>query len=129
MGLKDILMKNTFTALALAGAAAAQTIQRGCLMETDDVGHRKDDNPHYDTYLRSNFSNADVPSSYRIYSIYTCMSGEDDDGGRMRGFTFVMADPADPSPNDSGNWLVLPMMGIETDNCVLQTIDGSIDYI
>ena len=109
-------MKTAFAAIAMAGVAAAfdgPTIQRGCLSENaQDVGSRADDDSHYDFYLRSNFSNADVPSSYRIRQTVVCVDYNDPTWyGRLTGFTFVLADPTDPDPATSGNWVKLPWIG------------------
>ena len=90
------MFKSTFAMVVLAGAVAAETvathaaassIQRGCLLEQPaSVGERSNEEAHYDFYLRSNFSNAMIPSNYRIVAVVTCVDYANE--GKVTGFTF-----------------------------------------
>ena len=122
------MFKNTFAAAVLAGVAAAQSMQPACIMEEpSSVGSRSNEAARYDFYDRADFSLADVPSNYRIRQVVACV--DHDDGGKLTGFTFQLADPADADALTSGAYVELPWMGRRTNTCTATPIVDRIKKI
>ena len=76
----------SFAAVALAGVNGfhtAETIYRSCLSETGATGRRAYDEASYQPYRRSNLTDMEVPSSYRITEVKVCTGTNK---GHLKGF-------------------------------------------
>ena len=122
------MFKSTFASVALAGVAAASSVQRGCMLEDPNaVGERSDEHPSYDFYLRSSFTEADVPSHYRVIQVVTCLDWNE--GGRLTGFTFTLADPTNANALENNEFIRLPYIGYQSETCAAYPINDRIKKI
>ena len=93
----------SFAAVALAGVNST-LVSRSCLSETDATGKYADDEASYQPYRRANVLDMQVPDNYRITQTKVCTGGN---AGQLKGFQFILSDPADASSTP----ISLPYMG------------------